>query len=146
LGARADQALEIGDALRRQTAGEVTLDDLVLDDEVAVHRRRRPAVAGRGSGAPVHTRGFETTRSFHRYSRFRRFMFARWRPSPPLRTRRKNARRQSGWERPMGPTVLDRTALCCGSYVGKPLHGFTFRKRVPRRVATWFAVCRKLTD
>ena len=45
-GTRADQFFEIGDALRRQTAGEITLDDLVLDDEFTIHGGRR--CAGRG--------------------------------------------------------------------------------------------------
>jgi len=56
------------------------------------------------------------------------------------RTRRKKARRHSGWYLPL--VLQDRTGLCCDSYVRKPLRRFTFHERVPGTPATWFAVCR----
>jgi len=55
-----------------------------------------------------------------------------------MRMRRKKAMRHSGWYRPL--VLQDRTTLCCDSYVRKPLRRFTFRKRVPRDLATQFAV------
>ena len=56
------------------------------------------------------------------------------------RTRRRKATRQSGCNLPL--VLQHRTRLCCVSYVGKPLRRFTFRAWVPRKLATWFAVCR----
>src|SRR6185295_19477580 len=77
-----DQLLEIGDAPRRQSAREVALDDLILDDEFTIHRRRgRAGHRSRGSRSLVHTRGIDTTRSFHLASKFRTFRFRR--RSPP---------------------------------------------------------------
>ena len=89
----------------------------------------------------VHTRGFDTTRSFHRGSKFRAFRVKRTSRLKPELTRRKNARRHSGWYLPL--VLQDRTRLCCDSYVRKPLRRFTFRKQVPGKPATQFAVSRK---
>ena len=127
LRTRANQSFEIGDALGRQTAGEISLDDLVLDDEFTIHRRRRRAGRSSRSGRRlVHTRGFDTTRSFHRGSNSAGSgPIGPSRPSLPKRTRRKNARRHSGWYLPL--VLQDRTGLCCDSYVRKPLRRFTFR-------------------
>ena len=102
-----------------------------------------PGAAAPAAGALVHTRGFDTTRSFHRGSKFRRFRAERTaRVSKPMRTRRKKARRHSGWYLPL--VLQDRTRLCCDSYVRKPLRRFTFREWVPGNPATWFAVCPRM--
>ena len=135
LGTRADQSFEIGDAPGRQTAGEIPLDDLVLDDELPIHGRRQ--------GTPALRPG---SRQRNRYDSQLPSWFkvpdVEARPlavTPAARTRRRNARRHSGWYLPL--VLQYRTGLCCDSYVRKPLRRFTFHSSVPGHPATLFAFC-----
>ena len=134
LRTRADQSFEIGDALGRQTAGEITLDDLVLDDEFTIHGRRRRArrqqPKRQAPGSHQRIRYDSQLPSWFKVPQIqsqtdRRAIAAK-------RTRRKNARRHSGWYLPL--VLQDRTRLCCDSYVRKPLRRFTFHATGSRRI------------
>ena len=112
LRTRANQSFEIGDALGRQTAGEITLDNLVLDDEFTIHRRRRrdrrrqPKRQEPGSRQRIRYESqlpscfeFPHIQSQSGPSRHRCAGL----------TRRKKARRHSGWYLPL--VLQDRTRL-----------------------------------
>ena len=143
LRTRADQSFEIGDALGRQTAGEVSLDDLVLDDEFTIHRRRRRAGRSSRSGRSlVHARGYRYDSQLPSWFKIPHIQGRADRRGHRCRTAR-GAKRpgatQAGicrWSYRIAPAyaaILMSASRCAVSHSA---NGF------PRNPATWFAVCR----